>query len=49
MYNEYRDMPCFVHLDANGKSTHTNRHCKFVNDLKEDPESGYKQSQKNRP
>src|SRR3954466_10153094 len=40
-------MPCLVHLDANGKATHTNRHCKFVNDLKEDPESGYKQSRKN--
>ena len=42
-------MPCLVHLDANGKATHTNRHCKFVNDLKEDPESGYKRSRKNRP
>src|SRR3954453_3402815 len=42
-------MPCLVHLDANGEATHTNRHCKFVNDLKEDPESGYKQSRKNRP
>ena len=42
-------MPCLVHLDANGKTTHTNRHCKFVNDLKEDPESGYKRSRKNRP
>src|SRR4051812_25509795 len=48
-YEEYCDMPCLVHLDANGKATHTNRHCKFVNDLKEDPESGYKRSQKNRP
>ena len=35
-------MPCLVHLDASGKATHTNLHCKFVNDLKEDPESGYK-------
>ena len=42
-------MPCLVHIDANGKATHTNRHFKFVNDLKEDPESGYKQSRKNRP
>src|SRR3954470_25033679 len=48
-YEEYRDMPCRVHLNANGKATHTNRHYKFVNDLKEDPESGYKQSRKNRP
>src|SRR3954467_11801541 len=48
-YEECRDMPCLVHLDVNGKATHTNRHCKFVNDLKEDPESGYKQSRKNRP
>src|SRR3954469_23737890 len=48
-YEEYRDMSCLVHLDANGKATHTNRHCKFVNDLKEDPESGYKQSRNNRP
>src|SRR4051812_40522579 len=42
-------MSCLVHLDANVKSTHTNHHCKFINDLKEDPESGYKQSWKNRP
>src|SRR4051812_37333793 len=48
-YEEYRNMSCLVHLDANGKATLTNRHCKFVNDLKEDPESGYKQIQKNRP
>src|SRR3954464_11929733 len=46
-YEEYRDMLCLVQLDANGKATHTNRHYKFVNDLKEDPESGYKQSRKN--
>src|SRR3954469_9125692 len=36
-YEEYRDMPCLIHLDANGKATHTNRHCKFVNDLKDRP------------
>src|SRR4051812_27784038 len=48
-YEECRDMMCLVHLDANGKSTHTNHHFKFVNDLKEDPESGYKRSRKNRP
>src|SRR3954471_22904906 len=48
-YKEYRDMPCLVHLDVNSKATHTNRHCKFVNDLKEDPESGYNRSRKNRP
>src|SRR4051812_31538128 len=48
-YEEYCDMSCLVHLDVNGKATHTNQHCKFVNDLKEDPESGYKRSRKNRP
>src|SRR3954470_23730625 len=48
-YEEYRDMSCLVHLDANVKATHTNRHCKFVNNLKEDPKSGYKRSRKNRP
>src|SRR4051794_30405816 len=48
-YKEYRDMSCLVHLDTNGKATHTNSHCKFVNDLKEDLESGYKQSRKYRP
>lgn len=42
-------MSCLVHLDANGKATNTNRQCKFINDLKEDPDSGYKQSRKNRP
>ena len=48
-YEEYRDMPCLAHLDANGKSTHTNRNCKFVNDLKADPEAGYNRARKNRP
>ena len=42
-------MPCLVHLDANSKSTHTNRTCKFVNDLKADPEAGYKRARRNRP
>src|SRR3954469_24770161 len=32
-YEEYIDMSCLVHLDANDKATHTNHHCKFVNDL----------------
>ena len=48
-YEEWRDMPCVNHLDANGKSTHTNRTCKWVNDLKADPDSGYKRSRKSRP
>jgi hypothetical protein len=42
-------MPCLAHLNSNGKSTHTNRNCKFVNDLKTDPEASYKRTQKNRP
>jgi len=49
-YEEYRDMPCLAHLDpATGKSTHTNRHCKWVNNLKEDPDAGYKRARKPRP
>ncbi|KAK1632952.1 hypothetical protein QYE76_007267 [Lolium multiflorum] len=49
-YEEYRDMPCLAHLDpATGKSTHTNRNCKWVNDLKNDPEAGYKRARKHRP
>jgi len=49
-YKEYRDMPCLAHIDpATGKSTHTNRHCKWVNSLKEDPEAGYKRARKPRP
>ncbi|KAK1669791.1 hypothetical protein QYE76_057950 [Lolium multiflorum] len=49
-YEEYRDMPCLAHLDpATGKSTHTNRNCKWVNDLKADPEAGYKRARKHRP
>jgi hypothetical protein len=48
-YEEYWDMPCLIHLDDFGKSNHTNRTCKFVNDLKEDPDAGYKRSRKNRP
>ncbi|KAK1644714.1 hypothetical protein QYE76_062519 [Lolium multiflorum] len=48
-YEEYRDMPCLAHLDpATGKSTHTNRNCKWVNDLKNDPEAGYKRARKHR-
>ncbi|KAK1647474.1 hypothetical protein QYE76_065279 [Lolium multiflorum] len=31
------------------KSTHTNRNCKWVNDLKNDPEAGYKRARKHRP
>ena len=42
-------MPCVNHLDANRKSTHTNRTCKWVNDLKAGPDSGYKRSRKSRP
>ncbi|KAK1699018.1 hypothetical protein QYE76_015715 [Lolium multiflorum] len=30
------------------KSTHTNRNCKWVNDLKNDPEAGYKRARKHR-
>jgi hypothetical protein len=41
-YDEYRDMPCFAHHDASGKCNHTNRNCKFVNDLKADQEAGFK-------
>src|SRR3954469_9986519 len=42
-------MPCLTHIDpATGKSTHTNRHCKWVNDLKSDPEAGYKRARKPR-
>jgi hypothetical protein len=32
-YNKYCDKPCFAHRDASGKCNHTNRNCKFVNDL----------------
>src|SRR4051812_21691189 len=42
-------MPCLIHLDENGKSNHTNCNCKFVNDLKTDPEVGYKRTRKRRP
>jgi hypothetical protein len=41
-YDEYRDMPCFAHWDALGKCNHTNRNCKFVNNIKADQEAGYK-------
>jgi hypothetical protein len=43
-YDEYRDMPCFAHRDALGKCNHTNRNCKFVNDIKADQEAGYKRN-----
>ncbi|KAK1650867.1 hypothetical protein QYE76_068672 [Lolium multiflorum] len=43
-------MPCLAHIDpATGKSSHTNRNCKWVNDLKTDPEAGYKRARKHRP
>jgi hypothetical protein len=41
-YDEYRDMPCVAHRDTSGKCNHTNRNCKFVNDIKADQEAGYK-------
>jgi hypothetical protein len=43
-YDEYHDMPCFAHRDASGKCNHTNRNCKFVNDIKTDQEAGYKRT-----
>ncbi|KAK1605602.1 hypothetical protein QYE76_029275 [Lolium multiflorum] len=49
-YEEYRDMPCLAHVDpATGKSSQTNHNCKWVNDLKSDPEAGYKRARKHRP
>ncbi|KAK1677051.1 hypothetical protein QYE76_037899 [Lolium multiflorum] len=49
-YEEYRDMPCLAHIDpATGKSSHTNRNFKWVNDLKTNPEAGYKRARKHRP
>ncbi|KAK1694337.1 hypothetical protein QYE76_011034 [Lolium multiflorum] len=36
-------------VPAMGKSSHTNRNCKWVNDLKTDPEAGYKRARKHRP
>jgi hypothetical protein len=48
-YDKYRDMPCFAHRDASGKCNHTNRNCKFVNDLKADQEAGFKRSRQQRP
>jgi hypothetical protein len=43
-YDEYCDMLCFAHRDASGKCNHTNRNCKFVNDIKADQEAGYKRN-----
>jgi hypothetical protein len=48
-YDEYRDMPCFAHRDASGKFNHTNRNCKFVNDIKVDQEASYKCNQRQQP
>jgi hypothetical protein len=48
-YDEYRDMPCFAHQEASGKCNHTNRNCKFVNDIKVDQEAGYKRTRRQRP
>jgi hypothetical protein len=43
-YDEYHDMSCFAHQDTSGKCSHTNRNCKFVNDIKADQEAGYKRN-----
>jgi hypothetical protein len=48
-YDEYRDMPCFVHRDASGKCNHTNRNYKFVNDLKVDQEASFKRNRRQQP
>jgi hypothetical protein len=48
-YDKYRNMPCFAHRDASGKCNHTNRNCKFVNDIKADQEAGYKRTRRQRP
>jgi hypothetical protein len=48
-YNEYRDMPCFAHRDTSGKCNHTNRNCKFVNNIKADQEASYKCNRRQRP
>jgi hypothetical protein len=48
-YDEYRDIPCFAHQGASGMCNHTNRNCKFVNDIKADREAGYKRTRQQRP
>jgi hypothetical protein len=48
-YDEYRDLPCFAQRDASGKCNHTNRTCKFVNDIKADQEAGYKCTRRQQP
>jgi hypothetical protein len=48
-YDEYRGMPCLAHRDASRKCNHTNRNCKFVNDIKADQEAGYKRTQRQQP
>jgi hypothetical protein len=42
-------MPCFAHRDTSGKCNHTNRNCKFVNDIKADQEAGYKRNRRQQP
>jgi hypothetical protein len=42
-------MPCFTHRDTSGKCNHTNRNCKFVNDIKVDQEAGYKRNRRQWP
>jgi hypothetical protein len=48
-YDEYRDMPCFVHRDATEKGNHTNQNCKFINNIKADQEAGYERTRQPRP
>jgi hypothetical protein len=49
-YEEFMYMPPLAHIDpVTDKSSHTNRNCKWVNDLRTDPEAGYKRVWKHRP
>jgi hypothetical protein len=49
-YEEYREMSCLAHINpATGKFSHTNHNCKWVNNLKMDPEAGYKHARKHCP
>ena len=47
-YEQWRDMACRNHLRSDDTSTHTNRTCHRVNDLKNDPDADFKRSQKNK-
>ena len=46
-YDDIKDLPCTYHSKFE-KCTHTNRQCRINEDMKKDPEAGYRASKNNK-